>query len=70
MEDSYKELESGHAEYIELLNHETEQVLIHNTDRDMDSIFDELYKCCAHVYKQCKTKQQNEKEKRQIKGKC
>lgn len=63
MESSYKELESGHAEYIELLNPETEQDLIDDADRDMDTMHDELCKCRAHVNKQCKTKQQNEKEK-------
>lgn len=63
MEDSYIELESWHAEYIELLNPETEQDLIDNADRDMDTMYDELWKCRVHVNKQCKTKHQNEKEK-------
>lgn len=63
MEGSYKELESGHAEYIELLNSETEQDIIDNADRYMDSMYHELCKCRAHVNKQRKTIQQNEKEK-------
>lgn len=72
MEDSYKKLESGHAEYIKLLNPETEQVLIHNTDRDMDSMYDELY--VVHMFinsvkLNSRMKKKNDKQKESVKVK-
>ena len=51
IENSYKELENGHAEYIELLNRENEQDLIdmNNIVKGMDTIYNELCNLRAHV---------------------
>ena len=64
MEISYKELENGHTEFIELLNPELEEdlITIDNADKDMDIMYNELCNCRAHVNK-ITSKQNSEPER-------
>ena len=69
MEISYKELENGHTEFIEL---EEDLITIDNADNDMDIMYNELCNCRAHVNKitnKQKSEQERVKQKESVKVK-
>ena len=64
LENSYKELENGHAEFIELLDPENKDdlVIIKTADSDMDVMYSELCNCRAHVNKRNTSIEHNKTE--------